>query len=628
MRKHYSLVLALCAFTALAGCIPPQDPYKKPEVRSAAQRQQQTSSQTDYNRGTGTQGAKEVVAPAPIGFTETDDLQNGDIIEKSFTPSMSYINDRIYEYGRKLDRWKALDEQAANMEVDQKKADEMVQCFRDLQQALSGYTQLREELLQQNSMNRNDGVSGERFLELQQRDIQFLESSCGRIVGSPEEKGTGWHEREETADLPQLETLIDRYAENGEYEEVVQVWMQIPDAQKDRVDLKSRISYGNALMFLHQEEKAAEVYQGVVDDMSASKKQSTDLISLRKVLADIYTAAGNYTEAEKQYGKISDDYTTLGNIEEWSKLQLYILSQSAKGSPELKEYSTLLRNYLGFIPKQDGYKIVWQADDFLKNYPYTAVSSNVDKIKSDALQRADDWFNTFLASVDQLVTEKKYEEALEMLDTIPADILGNEKLVVLKKKTDDLVLEEAVNRETENLAKMQDLQRKWNSGILMMENGNYEDAIGVFIGLLDTEYSTKASEKIEEVSLLAAKAERRKAANIFSRFTKTNDIESKKALLIECRKVLRDIMIKYPDVEIADKVVGNIKRVEQEMNLLDPTMLPAIEQAEAQHKEVKAEFDPMAAPSADPFDMASPATTPAPTPAAPGKITEEQLYDQ
>ena len=64
------------------------------------------------------------------------------------------------------------------------------------------------------------------------------------------------------------------------------------------------------------------------------------------------------------------------------------------------------------------------------------------------------------------------------------------------------------------------------------------------------------------------------------------------------------------------------------MNLLDPTMLPAIEQAEAQHKEVKAEFDPMAAPSADPFDMASPATTPAPTPAAPGKITEEQLYDQ
>lgn len=621
MRKNYSLLLALCAFTALAGCLPPQDPMKKPEVRPVTQ--QQNYPQVEYNQGAYGQGAKEVISPAPIDIEGGSDLSNGNIIAKPFTPSMSYINDRIYEYGRKLDRWKALDEQAVNMPVDQEKADEMVQCFRDLQRVLSGYGQLREELLQQDSMNKADGVSGERFLELQQRDIQFLESSCGRIVGSPEEKGTGWHEREATADLSQLETLIDRYAENSEYEEVVQVWMQIPDSQKERVDLKSRISYGNALMFLHQEEKAAQVYQGIVDEMSASKKQSTDLISLRKVLADIYTAAGNYQEAEKQYGKISDDYTNLGSIEEWSKLQLYILNQSEKGGPELTEYSTLLRNYLGFIPKQDGYKIVWQADDFLKNYPYTAVSSNVDMIKSDALHRSDEWFNKFLAGVDQLAAENKYEDALEILETIPADILGEEKVQVLKKKTDDIVLEEAVNRETEKLAKMQDLQRKWNSGVLMLENGNYEDAIGVFIGLLDTEYAAKASEKIEEVSLLAAKAERRKAANIFSRFIKTNDVESKKALLIECRKVLRDIMIKYPDVEIADKVVVNIKRVEHEMNLLDPALLPSIEQAEAQNKEVKAEFDPMSGPGEDPFDM----DTPVPATAAPEKVTEEKLWD-
>lgn len=606
MRKYYSIVLALCAFTVLGGCIPPQDPLKKPEVRPVNQRQQQTNNQVkNIDQGYPDQDAKVVIGPEPIGFQDTDQLESEGIIEKPFTPSMSYINDRIYEYGRKLDRWKALDEQAVNMEVDEQKADEMVQCFRDLQQVLSGYSHLREELLQQSSMNRNEGVSGERFLELQQRDIQFLESSCGRIVGSPEEKGAGWQEREETADLSQLETLIDRYAENGESEEVVQVWMQIPDSQKDRVDLKTRVSYGNALMFLHQEEKAAAVYQRIVDDMSASKKQSTDLISLRKVLADLYTSAGNYKEAEKQYDKISDDYTKLGSIEEWSKLQLYILGQSEKGSPELSEYSSLLRNYLGFIPSQDGYKVVWQADGFLGSYPYTAVSSNVDMIKKDAQQRADDWFNQFLASVDQLAAEKKYEEALELLDTIPADIIGEEKVQSLKKKTDDLVLEEAVSRETEKLAKMQDLQHKWNSGILMMENGNYEDAITIFIGLLDTEYSAKASGKIEEVSLLAAKSERRRAANIFSRFTKTSDPESKKALLIECRKVLRDILIKYPDVDIADKVVGNINRVEQEMNTLDPTLLPAIKRAEAENKEVKPEFDAMAPESTDPFDLSN-----------------------
>lgn len=609
MKKSYYIAWSLFGITALTGCIPPKTNVVTPETRSVQQQQNQQNGvrPTVY----GTQESKTVISPEPITVGGDDVVINmapqQPVQPAYFVPSMSYINDRIYEYGRKLERWKQLDEQSLTMELPEENAEEMVQCFRDLQRVLGGYSRLREELLQQNNLSDADGVSGERFLELQKRDISFIESSCGRTVGGDaEEKGAGWHEREETADLSQLETLIDRYAENGEYEEVVQVWLQIPETQVDRIDLKSRISYGNALMFLHQEEKAAQVYQQIVDEMSSSKEQSTDLISLRKVLADLYTAAGNYQLAEKQYGKISEDYQNLGNIEEWSKLQLFILERSEQDSPELSEYSSLMRNYLGLIPDQDGYKVVWQADNFLSNYPYTAVSSNVDMIKSDALDRADGWFNGFITGIDTLAAEKKYEEGLEILETIPDDIIDDEKKRALKEKTDALILEEAVNRETEKLAKMQELQRQWNSGILLMEDGDYENAIGVFISLLDSEYAAKASEKIEEVSLMAAKAERRKAANIFSRFTKTADVESKKALLIECRKILRDILIKYPDVDIADKVVGNIKRVEKEMNLIDPALLPSILQQEAEDKEVKAEFDTMALPAQDPFDIVSP----------------------
>lgn len=614
MKKAYYIAWSLFGVVALTGCIPPKTNVLTPEAMKKQQQQQnqqyqQQQNSQGYPSTTGiyeSQNIKTVVSPTPIavegenGFNQIAQQPQS----TSFVPSMAYINDRIYEYGRKLERWKKLDEQSLTMNLPQEDADDMVQCFRDLQRVLGGYSRFREELLQQNDLRNSDGVSGERFLELQKRDISFIESSCGRTVGGgAEDKGAGWHEREETADLSQLETLIDRYAENGEYEEVVQVWLQIPETQVDRVDLKTRISYGNALMYLHQEEKAAQVYQQIVDEMSSSKKQSTDLISLRKVLADLYTAAGNYQQAEKQYGQISEDYQNLNSIEEWAKLQLFILERSEQGSPELSEYSSLLRNYLGMIPDQDGFKVVWQADDFLANYPYTAVSSNVDMIKNDALERANGWFDDFLAGIDALAAEKKYEECLEILETIPDDIIDDEKKRILKDKTDALILEEAVNRETEKLSKMQELQRQWNSGILMMEDGDYENAIGVFIGLLDSEYATKASEKIEEVSLMAAKADRRKAANIFSRFTKTGDVESKKALLIECRKILRGILVKYPDVDIADKVVGNIKRVEKEMNMIDPNMLPAIMQAEAEDKEVKAEFDSMAPPAQDPFDL-------------------------
>ena len=52
---------------------------------------------------------------------------------------------------------------------------------------------------------------------------------------------------------------------------------------------------------------------------------------------------------------------------------------------------------------------------------------------------------------------------------------------------------------------------------------------------MDTEYSTKAETKIKELSLEAAKADRRKAADLFIRFTKTTDPESKKKLLVESR---------------------------------------------------------------------------------------------
>lgn len=379
--------------------------------------------------------------------------------------------------------------------------------------------------------------------------------------------------KEKGADLAQLETLIDRYSTNKEYEEVVQVWQQIPEFQTGRVHLRAKIQYGNALMFLHQEEKAVEIYQQVVDQMSASEEQATDLVSLRKVLADLYTSSGDYQNAAEQYKQISEDYESIGRLEEWSKLQLSILERAGAGSPELNEFSSMLRNYLGFIPERDGYKVVWEADNFLANYPYSPVASNVDIIKSDAEASADKWFHGFMSQVDTLGEEKKFQEALQLLETIPTDIVGPEKQLSIKEKNDELLLAEAVEKETEKMAKVQELQHQWNNGMLLAKSGRYDEAISVFTELLDTEYGTKAEAKIKEVSLEAAKNDRKQAASMFLRFTKTTDPDSRKKLLIETRKLLKTILVKYPDVEIASKVQGNIERVEQEMNAIDPGLI-------------------------------------------------------
>lgn len=566
-RKVYSLVTLMGL--VLGGCAISEKPPVRHQPTYTPPVQQQP---VQYSTSTPENSPKQLQSPRYLDLGSDDETVVTEDIEATL-PSMAYINDRIFEYGRKLDKWKELDQQSVNQEISEEDASRMVRCFRRLQNVLNGYGDLRTRMLQTVRSESAEKLSNAEIFKLQKADISFLENECGRMLVDQKNEGAGWNRREDSADLAQLETLIDRYSSSKEYEEVIQVWSQIPEEQLGRVHLRTRLAYGNALIYLHQEEKAAEIYGKVVEQMAGSDEQATDLVSLRKVLGDLYTAAGRYSEAAEQYSKISKDYETIGKLEEWSKLQLSILDKADKASPELTGYTELLRNYLGFIAERDGYKVIWDAEKFLTDYPYSPVAANVDIIKESLVKEADEWFTGLLGQADSLAAEKRFTEALELLETIPPEILGAERQIALKEKNDELLLAEAVEKETQKMAKLQELQHQWNNGMLLAKSGRYDEAIAVFTQLLDTDYSQKAEAKIGEVSLEAAKADRKKAADIFVRFTKTTDLDGKKKLLVECRKVLKNILVKYPEVQIREKVLGNIQRVEQEMNAIDPTLI-------------------------------------------------------
>ncbi len=567
MKKPTWYVLVLLCIVGLGACAIP----KKTQVQSTvAIPPAKKTPAIPYAETTVT------TSTSPIMTLEPSEPEGSEIIEKNIPdipPSMVFISDRIFEYGRKLERWKELDSLSAQKHVNDDEAAEMVQCFRQLQTIINSYNGLRSKLLQTQRVASAEKISIADAVELQKTDIAFLESSCGRMLGDSTDQSAGWQQRENTADLSQIETLIDRNAENREHQEVVRVWQQIPPGQIGRVALRTKIHYGNALMYLHQESKAAEIYQQVVDQMSTSDVQATDIVSLRKILADLYTASGNYRSAAVQYKKISDDYQNIGRLEEWSKLQLSILDRSMENGPELKEYSAIMRDYLSYSPEQGGYKLIWQADNFLSKYPYSPVASNIDIIKSKVKTVADKWFDGFMGQVEKLRSEKKFQEAQDLMKTLPVDLISPEKQLALKGKTEELSLTDAVEKETQRMARIQDLQNQWNNGMLLAKSEKFDDAIAVFTKLADTEYSVKAQEKIKELSLEAAKAERKKAGALFTRFSKTTDIDSRKKLLIETHRLLKSILVKYPDVDIAAKVIANLERVEQEMMAIDPKLL-------------------------------------------------------
>jgi tetratricopeptide (TPR) repeat protein len=576
MKKIAWTIGALVCTIGFAGCAIP----KKSQVST-------TPPATTYSKQPSVvsippdSGATSLPPPVELDLSEPELPA---IVEENIEetlPSMVYINDRIFEYGRKLERWKELDGQSVKKQLKESEAAEMVGCFRSLQNVLNGYSELRGRLLQAEKMAKAEKISNAGIFELEKNDIAFLESSCGRLLADAADQSAGWTKRQEGADLPQLETLIDRYAENREYQEVVEVWQKIPGAQLGRVSLRTKINYANALKYLRQHEKAGEIFQQVVDQMSDSDTQATDLVSLRRVLADLYTASGNYQAAQTQYKKISQDYQNIGRLEEWSKLQLALLDRGKESGPELKDYSALLKNYLGFIAEQDGYKVLWQAEQFLTKYPYSPVVANVEAIKEKVKTGADKWFDGYIAGADKLREEKKYKEALELLQNVPADLVGPEKQLMVKGKNEELQLTDAVEKESEKMARIQGLQSQWNNGMLLAKAEKYDEAIAVFTKLLNSEYSVKAGEKLKEMSLEAAKADRKKAADLFVRFTKTTDLESKKKLLTESHKLLKSILVKYPEVEIRAKVVGNIERVEQEMMAIDPRLVVTADQEPA-----------------------------------------------
>jgi tetratricopeptide (TPR) repeat protein len=473
-----------------------------------------------------------------------------------------------------MDRWRVRDSQAAVLRIPAGESEKMVGCFHDLQKVLNGYNRLHDLLLQQASMSTTSGlISAKEIYDLQQSDIAFLDGPCGQVVAVDDGRGAGWIKSEAQGDLSPVEAVIAQHASRGEFEELIQVWRQMPEATATRVQLNSRILYGNALMALQQEEEAAKVFRQIVDQMTTPDGQAADLLSMRKILADLYVASGNYKDAEAQYIAISAEYKNMARVEEWAILQRSILERSDQQGPELKEYSDLLKSSLGFNPAKDGYTVVWQADKFLQTYPYSPVASNVDFIRTAAREKADKWSKNVLTEADELAGQKRYQEALGKLEIVPGVIVNAETQQKITQKTGDLALAERLESETAKLAKTQNMDRQWNEGLRLMEAAQYDKAIEVFTPMLETEYAAKVEKKIAEAALLAAEAERRAAADVFIRFTRAPDVESKKKLLIESRKRLLDILVKYPEVEITEKVIGNIKRVEKEMNAIDPSLV-------------------------------------------------------
>jgi tetratricopeptide (TPR) repeat protein len=565
MRRIKFWPFFVCSCLILSGCSSNQKKVIDPAAPVSS----------EQNRSSGSGGVEKSQAKPPSAQLKTAAPDNDQM-----KLSVDQVAARIAEYNKKAARWKERDNQAVVMRLSTDDSEKMVRCFLELQKILNGYTRLHEILLQQTAVPRGPAkaaINPRELVELQQSDIAFVEGVCGQIVAAADVNGGGMQggglDR-----LDSLESTLAELAAKGRNEELVQAWRQIPEPLADRLSLPARISYGRALMTLRQAEEAEGVFHQILEENTLPDGQTADLLSVRKILADLYVCSGKYKDAEGQYIQISREYKELGGVEEWAVLQLSMLKRGDQGGAELKEYSNLLMNYLAYNPVKDGYTVVWQADKFLKTYPYSPVASNVDRIRTAVRTRADEWSKNVIPGIEKSAgTPPMAQDNSGKAESVPAPMgagrVETPPLVITTPEARLLPSAEKAGAEVVTAEMTQELEGRWKEGLVLMEGAQYDKAIEKFNSLHGTEYSAKAEKKILEASLLAAEGERRKAAETFIRFTKASDIETKKKLLIESRNRLLDILAKYPMVEIKDKVMGNIKRVEKEMNAIDPNLI-------------------------------------------------------
>ena len=77
---------------------------------------------------------------------------------------------------------------------------------------------------------------------------------------------------------------------------------------------------------------------------------------------------------------------------------------------------------------------------------------------------------------------------------------------------------------------------------------------------------------------LGAGQMRKEAASLFIRAGKTADIEVKKQLLVDSYQMLKEILVKFPQTDLLDKVHQNITILEKQIRKIDPALLEGLQQ--------------------------------------------------
>jgi hypothetical protein len=207
---------------------------------------------------------------------------------------------------------------------------------------------------------------------------------------------------------------------------------------------------------------------------------------------------------------------------------------------------------------------------FTQNFPGSIFLKRAGEILAEAKQRSQTWADGQLTELEALLADKDFKRARELIDNLLSGPVPEERRESLLAIREEVLLAETKEMEFQQQAQEQKQAIEWSEALNLLDSRRYDEAItalGVFVG---TAYEEEARAKIGLAANQAANENRRQAANLFVKARKTQDKKYRQELLQESRQLLVDILQKYPQSEIIDKVKQNLRIIEEQIRNVDP----------------------------------------------------------
>lgn len=485
-------------------------------------------------------------------------------------PSVPFVDQRMVVYADKFSSWETLALQFTALDSSDRLPPQWHECQTSIEGVFRGYSVLMEALLGQDPLAVMNGQFVEDPWLIYQNDIAFLEGGCQQVFVAGAALVSSLENRDSETEVLQSEAVVSQYADEGRYEDAIVAFRNLRDSQPGRaVSANTSKMYGLALLRTGEFDMAAKVLAGALENMRPSQEER----SLRRLVADLLMATGSLEEARGHYRKLADYFESRKSDDRWVADQLALLGGVDTQAREFPLYLNALKGYISFdgqhIPRGMRELVESMEEDFRES-PLTDQARQMLGQLEDLIREAT---ARSLDEVDVLMANNDYVRAKSLLEKMLFDDLPGAVHDTVQRSMDYLLQAEMKYQEEQKVLMAAARSERWDKAVLLLESRQYDEAIDIFETLFNTEYDMPARANIQKAAEAASVGMRRKSANIFVRARREMDYERKKELLRESWQLLRDIVVKYPEVEVIDKVRQNLLIIEQHIEAFDPLML-------------------------------------------------------